>query len=96
MAYGRRYYRRMYRRYYRRKYGSYAKTRMTRNFKSSALNMTQGGTFNVSVNIPKHLALTKTDNTAYGHEPLNIPAIITGSDMHKYLSNVFDQYRVFP
>ena len=94
MAFGRRYYRRLYRRYYRRKYGSYYKTRMTRNFKSSALNMTQGGTYNISVVKEKNINLQLTGNKAFGYELLNIPALITASDMHKNLSNVFDQYRV--
>lgn len=97
MAYGRRYWRRYYRRYYRGKYNSYGKMRMSRNFKASASNMTQGGTFNVSahkeVNLDLPAPQTGTTST-FNYDKLDIPAIIASSDMHAYLSNVFDQYRV--
>lgn len=93
MAYGRRYWRRYYRRYYRNRYNSsYGKTRMTRNFKSSALNMTQGGTFNISCHLDQNHQFTSTAlEFVFG---LDVGAAIKNSNMHKALSNVFDQYRV--
>lgn len=90
MAYGRRYWRRYYRRYYRGK-NSYWKTRMTRNFKASANNMTQGGTFNISVRFEDSVTLS---SQAANHKEIDIANKIAASDMHTYLSNVFDQYRV--
>lgn len=91
MAYNRRYWRRYYRRYYRGKYSnSYYKTRMSRNFKASASNMTQGGTFNISVHFNDDVSVA----TGFGKKEIDIPNKISGSEMHRYLSNVFDQYRV--
>lgn len=97
MAYPRRYWRRYYRRYYRGKYSSYGKTRLSRNFKASANNMTQGGTFNISIHKEDFVALTNNSGTAASdtkHKEMDLKAWISGSDMHKALSNVFDQYRV--
>jgi len=91
MAFGRRYWRRYYRRYYRNKWNSYGKTRMSRNFKASANNMTQGGTFNISVRFEDSVVLA---NQAANNKPIDIANKIAASDMHTYLSNVFDQYRV--
>lgn len=92
MAYNRRYWRRYYRRYYRGKYNnSYYKTRMSRNFKASANNMTQGGTFNISVRFEDSVTLS---TQAANHKEIDIANKIAASDMHSYLSNVFDQYRV--
>lgn len=94
MAYTRRYWRRYYRRYYRGKYNnSYTKTRMTRNFKASASNMTQGGTFNISMRSVESVAITSGQNKD-NHAILPIASQITQSPMHIQLSNVFDQYRV--
>ena len=93
MAYYRRYWRRYWRRYYRGRYSSLSKTRMSRNFKASANNMTQGGTFNVSV--IKERPITIADGAKVGIETqFDLASWISGSDMHRYLSNVFDQYRV--
>lgn len=100
MAYGRRYWRRFYRRYYRGRYGrysSYGKTKMSRNFKASAANMTQGGTFNISVHSEKELAVpapAQGQTTSFKYDELDLAKLIAQSDMHNYLSNVFDQYRV--
>lgn len=98
MAYNRRYWRRYYRRYYRGKYNSYTKSRMTRNFKASANNMTQGGTFNISSRLTAQCVFDSIPvdgaNNQSKHTLLNIPAAITQSAMHIQLSNVFDQYRV--
>ena len=91
MAYGRRYWRRYYRRYYKGKYSSYGKTKMSKNFKASAANMTQGGTFNISVRFEDNVEL---DNQAANKKEIDIANKIAASDMHTYLSNVFDQYRV--
>lgn len=94
MAFGRRYYRRYYRNYYRNKYrlSSVGKTRFSRNFKASANNMTQGGTFNISVHESDTLSIGENRNGNF--KSFNLPAKISGSSMHRYLSNVFDQYRV--
>ena len=94
MAFGRRYYRRYYRNYYRNKYrfSSVGKTRLSRNFKASANNMTQGGTFNISVHDTDTLTIGSGNNGNF--KSFNLPAKISGSSMHRYLSNVFDQYRV--
>ena len=99
MAYGRRYWRRYYRRYYRGKYGygSYGgssanKLAMSRNFKASAKNMTQGGTFNISVRKIFNVTIGNGDTSYYNEFP--VAAEIKGSDMHTYLSAVFDQYRI--
>lgn len=92
MAYGRRYWRRYYRRYYRGRYNSLYKTRLSRNFKASANNMTQGGTFNISCHVTDELTIPATTTGSY--KPFNIATTISASDMHRYLSNVFDQYRV--
>lgn len=92
MAYGRRFWRRYYRRYYRGRYSSIGKTKLSRNFKASAANMTQGGTFNVSAHTEK--AITIPNNASESYNYLDLPSMISGSDMHRYLSNVFDQYRI--
>lgn len=85
--------RRYWKRYYRRRYGnSYTKTRTTRNFKASAQNMTQGGTFNISIR--KDVYLDVTSGLKYAFDSLNIANDIKSSPMHQALSNVFDQYRV--
>lgn len=85
--------RRYWKRYYRRRYGtSFSKTRTTRNFKASAQNMTQGGTFNISVRMDDHLDVTSSSKFAF--KPLDVSGSIKTSPMHQALSNVFDQYRV--
>lgn len=91
MAYGRRYWRRYWRRYYRGRYSSYGKTKMSKNFKASASNMTQGGTFNISVRFEDSVIL---NNEAAKNKEIDIGGKIAASDMHTYLSNVFDQYRI--
>lgn len=88
----RRYWRRYYRRYYRGRYSSVGKTRLSRNFKASANNMTQGGTFNVSAH--KEELITIPNGGSESFRFLDLPSMISGSDMHQYLSNVFDQYRI--
>lgn len=92
MAYGRRYWRRYYRRYYRGRYSSLGKTKLSRNFKASAQNMTQGGTFNVSAH--KEEVIEIPNNASESFRYLDLPSLISGSEMHRYLSNVFDQYRI--
>ena len=92
MARGR-YWRRYYRRYYRRKYGSASKLRMTKNFKASALNMTQGGVFNISGHDMLGLPVPAGTKTNY-HAELNVATTISQAAMHLGLSNVFDQYRI--
>lgn len=84
--------RRYWKRYYRRRYNSYNKTRTTRNFKASASNMTQGGTFNISVRKDTYIPVTAS--AKYGFDTLDVAGEIKGSPMHQALSNVFDQYRV--
>lgn len=84
--------RRFWRRYYKGKYSSYGKLKLSRNFKASANNMTQGGTFNISVHDTDNFTISSGSN--FNFKSVNLPAKISGSDMHRYLSNVFDQYRV--
>ena len=91
MAYGRRW-RRYYRRYYKSRYSSANKLKLSRNFKASANNMTQGGTFNISVHTTDQITITATHNASF--KPFNLPSKISASEMHRYLSNVFDQYRI--
>ena len=91
MAYGRRFWRRYYRRYYRGKYSSYGKTKLSKNFKASANNMTQGGTFNISVRFEDNVALSSQQAK---WKAIDVAGKIATSDMHTYLSNVFDQYRI--
>lgn len=92
MPYGRRFWRRYYRSYYRNRYSSYGKMRMSRNFKASSQNMTQGGTYNISVHTTDNIDIPS--GSASGYKPFNLPAAISQSAMHRQLSNVFDQYRV--
>ena len=93
MAYGRSFYRRYYRGYYRRKYrNSASKIRMSRNFKASAQNMTQGGTFNISTRINFPITLSTGSLTAYLE--LFVSRAIFNSPMHRIFSCGFDQYRV--
>ena len=91
MAYGRRW-KRYYRRYYRNRYSSANKLKLSRNFKASANNMTQGGTFNISVHDTDTVEILS--GRAGNFKAVNLPAKISSSQMHKYLSYVFDQYRV--
>lgn len=93
MAYGRRYWRRYYRRYYRNRYNSVSKLRTTRNFKASSANMTQGGTFNVSTIQPAEATFDGTKSYALKTN-FDVADWIYKSNMHKALSNVFDQYRI--
>ena len=93
MAYGRRW-RRYYRRYYRSKYSSYGKMRMSRNFKASANNMTQGGTFNISAHQEVQCDFTTQAGGNISLKDLDISSLIRNSAMHKALSCVFDQYRI--
>ena len=66
---------------------------MTRNFKASASNMTQGGTFNISAHNVLPVDVPSGTNTDK-HGSIPVATWIAGSDMHKYLSYVFDQYRI--
>ena len=88
----RRYWRRYYRRYYKSRYNSANKLRLSKNFKASANNMTQGGTFNISVHDTDTVEILS--GRAGNFKAVNLPAKISSSQMHKYLSYVFDQYRV--
>ena len=81
--------------YYRRRarYNRSVKAINTsRAFKASAANMTQNGKFNVSTKFIKTIDIEA--GTQYGMIDCDIPNEIVQADMHKALSNVFDQYRV--
>lgn len=71
---------------------SVGKITQSRNFKASASNMTQNGVFSINVRSPLTLNIPANNNATW--QTLDIPAAITGSDMHRQLSNVFDQYRI--
>lgn len=93
MAYKRRYYagRKTY--YKRARYSRSSRAISTsRAFKASAANMTQNGKFNISNKFVKTIPINLAENSNF--EKLDIPLYIVLSDMHKALSNVFDQYRV--
>lgn len=64
----------------------------SRAFKASAANMTQNGKFNISQKFTQTINIAS--GSPYGMEDCNIPNQIVLSDMHKALSNVFDQYRI--
>ena len=85
-----------YKNYYRypKRYtkSSVAKITQSRNFKASAANMTQNGLFSISARSPLSLQVAANNNATW--QVLDIPAAISGSDMHRQLSNVFDQYRI--
>lgn len=94
MAFGR-YYRYGYgRRYgYRRRTSRSVKAITTsRAYKASASNMTQNGRFNVNVKIEKTINIANGAKSVA--DTINIADYIKNSDMHKALSNVFDQYRI--
>lgn len=81
--------------YYRRraKYTRSVKAVSTsRAFKASASNMTQNGRFNISVKTTFGVVIGA--NEAVGVHKVDVPNVILTSDMHKQLSNVFDQYKV--
>lgn len=94
-----------FRRYYRRygsRYTSVKKLTTTPNVKASAQNMTQGGKFTVTAHVVVPVG-TQTDTpslviTPFGEGKafcrLNLPVLVKNSEMHKALSNVFDQYRI--
>lgn len=91
------YYRRKYRGrkfYYKRARASRSTKAIStsRSFKASAANMTQNGKFNISTKFTKTIQIAATTSSAF--EKLDIPNYLVQSDMHKALSNVFDQYRV--
>lgn len=95
MAFGRRFWRSYYRNYYRGRRYAYrrrAALTPTRAFKRSAANMTQGGTFNISVR--DQLPITIPAGQANAHGLLNLADLVKNSRMHKLLGCVFDQYRV--
>lgn len=89
-----RFYSRAKKYYYKRGRASRSTRNITtsRSFKASAANMTQNGKFNVStkfvvtVSIPAGSADVMAD--------VDVPNYLVLSDMHRALSNVFDQYRV--
>ena len=64
----------------------------SRAFKASAANMTQNGKFNVSTKFIRTIDIEA--GSQYGMVDCDIPNEIVLADMHKALSNVFDQYRV--
>lgn len=82
----------------RKYYYKRAKSRSTkaittsRAFKASAANMTQNGKFNVSTKFIKTLNFANGDSAVM--EKLDIANYVVLADMHRQLSNVFDQYRV--
>ncbi len=83
------------RKYYYKRSKSSRSTRAistSKSFKASAANMTQNGKFNVSTKFTKTINFAIGDSNAF--EKLDIPNYIILSDMHRALSNVFDQYRV--
>lgn len=82
----------------RKYYYKRAKTRSTkaittsRAFKASAANMTQNGKFNVSTKFTTTLNVPL--NEASVMVKLDVANAIVLADMHRQLSNVFDQYRI--
>ena len=82
----------------RKYYYKRAKSRSTKaistskSFKASAANMTQNGKFNVSTKFVKTLNLAIGDANTF--DPVDIANELVLADMHRQLSNVFDQYRV--
>lgn len=64
----------------------------SRAFKASASNMTQNGRFNISVKTTVGIPIAQ--NEAVGTIKVDVPNQILTSDMHKQLSNVFDQYKI--
>lgn len=93
MAYKRRYYAGR-KTYYKRAKASRSTRAIStsRSFKASAANMTQNGKFNVSTKFVKTIEFSIGDSSKF--EKLDIPNYLVLSDMHRALSNVFDQYRV--
>ena len=94
-----------FRRYYRRygnRYTSVKKLTTTPNVKASAQNMTQGGKFTVTAHMVAAVGTASTTSsaviTAFNEGKafckLNLPNLVKKSEMHKALSNVFDQYRI--
>lgn len=95
MAFGRRFWRSYYRNYYRGRRYAYKRRGAltpTRAFKRSAANMTQGGTFNISVRDQLPIDIPAQASDAKGS--LDLANLIKNSRMHKLLGCVFDQYRV--
>ena len=82
----------------RKYYYKRAKSRSTkaittsRAFKASAANMTQNGKFNVSTKFTTTLNVPL--NEASVMVKLDVANAIVLADMHRQLSNVFDQYRI--
>ena len=68
----------------------------SRAFKASAMNMTQNGKFNVNVRTTIGLSWGGSELTPvqFAFNDLDIPALLAASDMHRQLSNVFDQYKI--
>lgn len=64
----------------------------SRSFKASAENMTQNGKFNISNKFTQTINVELGDSYAFSE--VDVPNFIVLADMHKALSNCFDQYRV--
>lgn len=94
-----------FRRYYRRygsRYTSVKKITTSPNVKASAQNMTQGGKFTVTAHFVADIGNSHNTPVANITEfadgkatcSLNLSQLVKTSEMHKALSNVFDQYRI--
>lgn len=94
MAYKRRFYSRPRRYYYKRAKTSRSVRAVTtsRAFKASAQNMTQNAKFNVNKKFTKDIQVSQLASD--GSIKLDLANELASSDMHRYLSNVFDQYKV--
>ena len=94
MAYKRRFYARPKRYYYKRAKTSRSVRAVTtsRAFKASAQNMTQNAKFNVNKKFTRDIDVASGANN--GIVKLDLANELASSDMHRYLSNVFDQYKV--
>lgn len=94
MAYKRRFYAKPKRYYYKRAKTSRSVKAITtsRAFKASSQNMTQNAKFNVNKKFTKDIQVAQLSNN--GAVKLDLANELAGSDMHRYLSNVFDQYKV--
>lgn len=79
--------------YYKRAKAKSVKAITTsRAFKASASNMTQNGKFSISAKFMIPIDVAQQQSS--GVVDVDVPNQILISDMHKQLSNVFDQYRV--
>lgn len=94
MAYRRRFYSKPKRYYYRRGKTSRSVKAITtsRAFKASAQNMTQNAKFNVNKKFVKDINIAQSASD--GLVKIDLKNELASSDMHRYLSNVFDQYKV--